>query len=407
MAVVLVDAEGPAPHGRTLVLAPTAPFRRLIGVGGIGTGLFFALDGEHTLGRNESRSGRLLDVRDYCKLHIITHYVAVLLGAHPSGSPFHVLPIGKVGDDEIGGRLIEEMRAVGIDLRWVYRHDDRRTLTSVCFQYSDGSGGNITARDSAADSLTAADVDLAVPVMRSAPGRSIALAVPEVPLGVRDHLLTRATETGALRVASFTPSEIGPARTAGMFSRVDILALNEDEAAILAGESFDYRRPGPFLQSCATVLRRSQPGLRVVVTAGAHGAYACDGGSWVHCPAPTVGVVGSAGAGDALLAGIIAALAVGMPFVAPAEGSGAWQLASALDLGVLLAAYSVTSPHTIHDGANLSSLLSFASNVGMDVPASAERYISLPDADVGGRHDGTTGRPASLPLGRFQTSGQV
>jgi parallel beta-helix repeat protein len=34
-------------------------------------------------------------VRDYCKLHIISHYVAVLLGADPSGNPFHVLPIGK------------------------------------------------------------------------------------------------------------------------------------------------------------------------------------------------------------------------------------------------------------------------------------------------------------------------
>ena len=56
-------------------------YQGLIGVGGIGSGCFFALEGNHTMGRNESRPGRSLDVRDYCKLHIITHYVAKLLGA--------------------------------------------------------------------------------------------------------------------------------------------------------------------------------------------------------------------------------------------------------------------------------------------------------------------------------------
>ena len=54
-------------------------YRAMIGAGGIGSGAFFALDGEHTLGREESRSGRLLDRRDYCKLHIISHYVKALL----------------------------------------------------------------------------------------------------------------------------------------------------------------------------------------------------------------------------------------------------------------------------------------------------------------------------------------
>ncbi len=53
---------------------------RMIGTGGIGSGRFFALDGNHTLGREESRSGRFLDRRDYCKLHIVSHYVRPLLG---------------------------------------------------------------------------------------------------------------------------------------------------------------------------------------------------------------------------------------------------------------------------------------------------------------------------------------
>ena len=54
-------------------------YSQLFGVGGIGTGLFFNLEGEHTLGRNESRTGQLLDVRDFCKLHIVAHYISKLL----------------------------------------------------------------------------------------------------------------------------------------------------------------------------------------------------------------------------------------------------------------------------------------------------------------------------------------
>jgi hypothetical protein len=44
-------------------------YQAMIGAEGIGSGAFFALDGHHMLGREESRSGRLLDRRDYCKLH--------------------------------------------------------------------------------------------------------------------------------------------------------------------------------------------------------------------------------------------------------------------------------------------------------------------------------------------------
>ncbi|HHN46100.1 MAG TPA: hypothetical protein ENN09_01545, partial [Planctomycetes bacterium] len=86
----------------------------MTGVGGIGSGIFFRLEGSHTLGRNESRPAKLLDARDYCKLHIIAHYAAVLAGA---GAPdgMRVLPVGKVGDDDAGRRLVAEMRAAGMD----------------------------------------------------------------------------------------------------------------------------------------------------------------------------------------------------------------------------------------------------------------------------------------------------
>ena len=42
--------------------------------------MVYALQGDHELGRNESRLGELLDSRDYCKLHIALHYIARLHG---------------------------------------------------------------------------------------------------------------------------------------------------------------------------------------------------------------------------------------------------------------------------------------------------------------------------------------
>ena len=304
---------------RALRLSPDAPYRRLVGVGGIGAGIFFALEGNHDLGRNESRPGRLLDVRDYCKLHIVAQYPTVLLGAREDQGPFHVVPVGKVGIDEVGLRLRAEMERAGMDVRFVDAVPGRPTLLSVCFQYPDGSGGNVTTVDSAASLVSERDVDV---VERWLSPSAIALAAPEVPLPVRRHLLRRATERGALRVASLTTAEIAEARETGFLSLVDLLSLNEDEAAALVGAPFPAGAPEPFLRRLSSTVPALQAGVRLVVTAGARGAFAFDGAAWTHAPALPVPVVSTAGAGDALLGGVLAGLAAGLPF-APAGNSRA------------------------------------------------------------------------------------
>ena len=126
-------------------------YHALIGTGGIGSGIFFALDGDHTLGREESRSGRFLDQRDYCKLHIISHYVKTLLG-----TSFETILVSKLGEDEWGRRLLREMAETGLDTRYVQVCPGEGTLMSVCLLYPDGSGGNLTASDSACDRVDAA-----------------------------------------------------------------------------------------------------------------------------------------------------------------------------------------------------------------------------------------------------------
>lgn len=119
-------------------------YQTLIGIGGIGYGVFFSLNQDYTLGREENRGGHFLDQEDYCKLHIVAHYVKILLG-----EKFKVLPIGKVGDDDVGKQLIDKMKNIGIDTRFVDKCKESQTLYSFSFNYTDGTGGNLTTNDSA------------------------------------------------------------------------------------------------------------------------------------------------------------------------------------------------------------------------------------------------------------------
>jgi ribokinase len=318
-------------------------YRAMLGVGGIGTGVFFALAGNQTLGREESRGGRFLDRRDYCKLHIIAHYVQTLLG--PS---FTTLPIGKVGDDAAGRRLVEEMKAAGMDLRYVALCPGEQTLASFCLVYPDGSGGNLTTDDSACDQVDAAWVSRAEPEFARFAGRGIALAAPEVPLAARRKVLELGTAYRCLRVASFVSAEMETAAESGLLGATDLPGINLDEAAALASVSAGGRAPVEVVEAAAERLRGLNPAMLVAITAGQMGSWSWDGTSLAHLPAWPVEVVNTAGAGDAHLAGIIAGLAASLA------------MAQAHELGALVAALSVTSPHTIAPEVERGSLRTLA-----------------------------------------------
>jgi sugar/nucleoside kinase (ribokinase family) len=122
------------------------------------------------------------------------------------------------------------------------------------------------------------------------------------------------------------------------------------------------------------------PQMRLIVTAGKRGCYGFAGGTWEHCPTADVVTVSSAGAGDALLAGVLAGLVSGMPFTTPGsrrEALSERALGSALDLGTLLGAFSVTSAHTIAPDATLETLLDFAAGLGVTFSDSMRRHWEL------------------------------
>jgi ribokinase len=322
----------------------------MIGTGGIGSGMFFALDGDHTLGREESRSGRFLDRRDYCKLHIVSHYVQALLGPD-----FRTIPIGKVGRDEGGIRLLEEMRDAGLDIRYVESVGEKPTLFALCIIYPDGGGGNLTANDSACAAVDEAWVMQAEPEFAHCAGRGVALALPEVPLAARGAVLDLGTRYGFLRVASYSSAEIAPAVREGDLRAVDLLAANLDEAAAAAGLPAEGAQPLAIVEAAVHALGARFDGIRLTITAGSRGSWAWDGTALTYLPAFRVPVAGTAGAGDAHLAGTIAGLAAGL------------SLAQAHELGAMTAAMSVTSPHTINREVTRSSLRRFAQDSGTTV----------------------------------------
>jgi sugar/nucleoside kinase (ribokinase family) len=360
---------------RLLRIDQNSPYQQLIGVGGLGAGIFFALEGNHTLGRNESRPGELLDVRDYCKLHIVIHYVAKLL----ANQCFRVFPIGKVGSDGPGQFVLKEMTSVGIDTRFVQTTADRPTMFSVCFQYPDGTGGNITTDNSAAAELCARDLDGIENVLEVAGRQTIALSLPEVSLEVRQKFLELATGAGAFRAASFVAAEVAAAKQSGMFGQLDLVALNEGEAAELIGDDFSPDHPETCMAKCVHFLAVKYPHLQMVISLGKEGAYGLNREGWNYCPAPQVEVSSTAGAGDCLLGGILAAIASGLPLLngQPLRRSLAERpLESALEFGVLLATYKVTSPHTIHPDASLASLIGFAEQVGAKFGPEIQQFFT-------------------------------
>ncbi len=291
-------------------------FDWVAGTGGIGSGMTVRLVGDATLGREESRAVEVLDSSDRCKLHIVLHYVQRLLGP---GYP--VLPFGAVGDDPAGAVLLDELAATGMVMAGVRVIPQRPTLFAVAFGYPDGDGGNLTAVGSASDAVAPGDMQL------ERDGRGLVVALPEVPLDARAELLRQGA--GQYRVASFVTGELPEALERSMLDHVDLLALNADEARVVAGSD-------PLIDGVIATLAPQHPTLSIVVTNGAAGSWSWDGSSVEHARVDAPAVVSTAGAGDAHLGGILTALAL---------GSG---LHEANRLGALVSALKVGGTHAIN-----------------------------------------------------------
>ena len=312
-------------------------FVKVIGTGGIGTGVVYLLEGDKTLGRDESRGGSLLKSRDFCKGHIILHYVSVL--SKQLGLKAGVYPVGAVGGDSSGNDLLKLMRSYGLKTKYVKSLPNKPTLYSVCFQYPDRSGGNITENRSASDAVSSSFIKSSEEEFKSAKGRVMVLAAPEVPFASRKTILKLGRKYGAFNCAAFLSEELGRCKKEKIFKDIDLIALNIDEAATLAGVPAKTS-PDKIVELCVKSLTKDNPMIMISITNGGNGSYGYFDGVTEFLPSQKVKIKNTAGAGDASLGAIMAGVLKGLPFLGKGD--------SCIKLGRKVSSLSVKSEDTIN-----------------------------------------------------------
>jgi ribokinase len=231
------------------------------------------------------------------------------------------LLVGRVGDDERGQTVRDELHAAGVEVALAV---DPELPTGTCIVLVGPDGERTMAPDAGAnDGL--AETDLPDELLASA-----------AHLHVAGYALLRSGSRTAARAAISRALEHGlsvsvdPSSAALLSPEfldhahgAELLLPNAEEAQMLSGER------DPERAARALAGRFSE----VVVTLGADGALWTDGGRSVHCDAvPVDDVVDSTGAGDAFAAGLLAAR---LESAAPEE---------ALAAGARLAAEAVGRP---------------------------------------------------------------
>lgn len=334
-------------------------YDHIIGTGGIGSGIFFSFPDAHTLGRNESRLARLEPFKDYCKQHIILHYITILLGSGKAG--FNTYPIGFVGNDKIGGELLDNMASAGMDISTIHRSDVNSTMYSVCFQYPDFSGGNITTNNSACNEVSPKHISDFYSKHVKDGKKAIVLAAPEVPLAARIALLKQGRAAKSLNVASILSSEVASFKEMNGFQLTDILSINHDEVCQIA-EKDENENFLEIITECIAILTALNNAMTILITDGANGSYCYQDGNLEFTPAINSKVVSTAGAGDAFLSGVLTGLCQNLPLFRGFDVNSLTEqpLTTALELGNLLASMTVSSADTIHFGVNLRTLQAHA-----------------------------------------------
>ncbi len=213
------------------------------------------------------------------------------LAARRSGAA--VALFGAVGRDDFALPALALLRAAGVDLAGV-RHAD--APTGVALIHVDDAGQNAITVIPGANALArAADVPDAV----LGPDTTLMLQF-ETPTGESLALAARARARGARVVLNPAPAA---ALSTAWFDAIDVLIVNETEAAAIAGP---LGLPGTPREFAAALSARHD--LMVVATLGGDGAFAAAAGTGYGVPALAVAACDTVGAGDAFAGAFAAAL---------------------------------------------------------------------------------------------------
>jgi ribokinase len=205
--------------------------------------------------------------------------------------------LAAVGDDSVGGDILSDLEASGIDVSHVVRAPVATGIALITVTHSGENSIVVAAGANASLDATA----VAALVTELAPG--VLLAQREIPVAVVEAAAHAGEALGTRFVLNLSPSQyVSP----HLVSLADPLIVNESEASDLANSVID----SPV--DAETIARRLLATSRsVVLTLGGEGVVLATPDSVVHLPAEQVPVVDTTGAGDAFAGALAAALASG------------------------------------------------------------------------------------------------
>jgi pseudouridine kinase len=230
-----------------------------------------------------------------------------------------------VGDDDAGRDLVKHLAGIGIDTHPVIAKSAQRTAEYTAVLNADGSLAFGLADMAVLDAFSPSDIARLEPEFDQASWVFTDCNLPALTLA---HLISMA-RTNGFRLAADAVSVAKAERLPRDLTGISLLFLNRDEAAAILGESLD--------PTDAAQALRERGAAMVVLTDGANGLVATDQTGVRKVPAHTAPVKDVTGAGDALIAAVLAGLIAGEA------------LAEAAHVGVYVAAQTVASAATVCD----------------------------------------------------------
>lgn len=234
--------------------------------------------------------------------------------------------VSRVGADDAGSALLAHLSGLGVGVQGVTVVPGAATAQYVAVLDPAGDLVIGVADMGVLDGVGPADVDAAWP---SPPAWVVADC--NLSRAALAEVLARSRTTG-VPVAVDAVSTPKVARLPRDLTGIAVLFCNHDEAAALLAAH--GRDTGGDDAQLALRLREAGAGA-VVLTRGADGVVLADTGGAGTVPACPATAVDVTGAGDALVAGTVAALAAGR------------SLADAVGVGTLVAARTVESEHSV------------------------------------------------------------